>query len=495
MTASDSIDAACLPRRPETAGVQLLRGDPKRAIIHLSLPMIAAMLLQSSYNVVNAIWVAGLGSDAMAAIGFVTPVFMILMGLGNGIGAGATSAIARRIGACDRKGANNAAVHGLLLAVGLAAILTFPLILFAEPLLTLFGAGATAPLAATYARVIFGGTVLLLFVNIGYAVLRAEGDAKRAMYAMVASALLNIVLDPILIYWFGLGITGAAWGVLISMSMVTAILLYWFFVRRDTFLSLGWEDFHPDRRLIGDMLHVGLPASLEFGLMSALSITVNWMLVATAGTDAVASYTAGWRVVMFAIIPVAAIGTSVVSVAGASYGARRYDKLRTAHQFGVGLGMGIGIALSAVVYVFAHQIAWIFAYSPQSAHLAPIIAAFLATMCFFFPFVAPGMISSSVFQGTGKGFYSLVMSLIRSLVFCAFFAYVFAFVLDMGESGVWWGIVTGNTLGGIVGFLWARFYVMRLIRLSGPRPPDLAFGVTPGPAEAAADEPRGAGDR
>lgn len=485
MSKSGDLDSGCLPRRPETAGVALLRGDPKTAIVRLSAPMIAAMLLMSSYNVVNAIWVAGLGSDAMAAIGFITPVFMIVMGLGAGLGAGVTSTIARRIGACDRNGANNAALHAVLLALGLAAVMTVPFVLLAEPIAALFGAGAIAPLAAEYAQVIFAGTVFFLFVNVGYAVLRAEGDAKRTMYAMVASALLNIVLDPILIYWAGLGIAGAAWGAIVSIAMVTGILLYWFFVKRTTYVSIRWGDFVPDRQVITDMLQVGLPASLEFGLMSTLAIVVNWMLVATAGTDAVAVYTAGWRIVMFAIIPIAAIGTSVVAVAGAAYGARQFAKLRVSHRFAVGLGVGIGLFLSSVTYVFAQPIASIFAYAPESAPLAPMIASFLATMCFFFPFVAPGMISGSIFQGTGRGIYSLAMSVLRNLVFIAISAYLLAFVFGLGEHGVWWGIVAGNMMGGIFGYLWARFYVDRMIRLHGAAQDE---GPAPGPgAELAAN--------
>ncbi len=486
MSETGDLESGCLPRRPETAGVALLRGDPKRAIVRLSAPMIAAMLLQSSYNVVNAIWVAGLGADAMAAVGFIMPVFMILMGLGSGIGAGVTSVIARRIGSCDRAGANNAAVHALLLALGLALVITVPLVLLAEPIALLFGAGATAPLAAEYARVIFGGTVLLFFVNIGYAVLRAEGDTKRTMYAMVASALLNIVLDPILIYWAGLGIAGAAWGALISMGMVAGILLYWFFVKRDTYLAVRWTEFLPSRGLVGDILRVGLPASLEFVLMSALAIMVNWMLVLTAGTDAVAVYTAGWRVVLFAIIPVAAIGMSVVSVAGAAYGAREFGKLRVAHRFGTAFGSAIGLGLGALTLVFAHPIAWIFAYAPESAPLAPMIASFLATMCFFFPFVAPGVVSGSVFQGTGKGVYSLVVNVFRNLVFIAISAYLLAFVFGLGEAGVWWGIVAGNMMGGTLAYLWARYYVNRLVRLHGAGPID---GPVPGPGPEIAANP------
>ena len=444
-------------------GIALLMGDPKKAIIKLSGPMIAAMLLMSTYNIVNAIWVAGLGSDALAAVGFVTPLFMILMGLSNGLGAGVASLISRRIGAKDKVGADNAAIHGLLFVAILSAVLTIPLMLLTGPIVTLFGAGDTAGLATEYGQIIFLGMALLLFTNVAYAILRAEGDAKRAMYVMGASSILNIILDPILIYWAGMGIAGAAWGMIISLVMTSCVLLYWFFVKRDTYVTIAWREFSWDRKTIRDILGVGLPASVEFFLMSVLAIFINGLLVATAGTDAVAVYTAGWRVIFFAIIPMVAISTAVISVAGAAYGARKFENIRTAHTFSITLGIAIALFISALTYIFARQIAVIFTYSADSAHIGPEIAAFLAVMCFFYPFVPPGVMSGAVFQATGRGMASLIMTVLRNLVFIAVFAYLFGIVLGYGEHGVWWGIVAGDILGGTVAFIWARYYISRLI--------------------------------
>jgi len=450
-------------RKGTTAGVALLTGDPKKAILKLSIPMIAAMFLLSTYNLVDAIWVAGLGSDALAAVGFMTPVFMIITGLAVGLGAGVSSSIARRIGADDRKGADNTAVHAILLSLVLSGILTVPLILLAGPVAVLLGAGDTAGLAAVYGQTLFTGTVFILFTNIAYAILRAEGDMKRTMYAMAASSVVNMVLDPILIYWAGMGIAGAALATVISIAIVSVAILFWFFVRKDTYVSLSRRVFSPDLSVITDILKVGLPASLEFFLMSTLAIIINGLLVGISGTDAVAVYTTGWRVVLFAIIPFVAIGTSVVSVGGAAYGARRYDRLMAAHTFSVGLGVAIALAMSVITWLIAPQIALIFTYSPESAHLAPGIVVFLQIMCFFYPFVPPGIMSGSVFQGTGKGMTSLVISFMRNLLFIALFTWVLGVAMGMGETGVWWGIVIGDILGGIVGFLWARLYISRLI--------------------------------
>ena len=446
-----------------TKGVSLLTGDPKKAIVRLSIPMIAAMLLLSTYNLADAVWVAGLGSDALAAVGFMTPIFMVLSGLAVGLGAGVSSAIARRVGAGDRAGADNTAVHAVLLALGLAAILTLPLILLAGPVAALLGAGEISGLAAEYGQTLFAGTVFVLFTNIAYAVLRAEGDTKRTMYAMGASSVLNIVLDPVFIYGAGMGVAGAALATVISIAAVSAVLVFWFLVKKDTYVSLSRERFSPDPHVVRDILGVGLPASLEFFLMSALAIIINGLLVQVAGTDAVAAFTTGWRVVMFAIIPFVAIGTSVVSVGGAAYGARKYERIRTAHTFSVGLGVTVALAMSAITWFLAPHIALIFTYSAESAHLAPAITAFLMTMCFFYPFVPPGIMSGSVFQGTGKGMTSLAISILRNLLFIAVSAWTLAVPLGMGEVGVWWGIVAGNILGGIVGFLWARYYITRLV--------------------------------
>ncbi|TAJ43260.1 MATE family efflux transporter [Methanofollis fontis] len=450
-----------------TEGVELLTGDPRRAIIRLSGPMVVAMLLLSAYNLADAIWVAGLGYEALAAVGFVGPVFMVLIGLGIGLGAGVTSAIARRIGAGDKSGADRVATHAIVLSIAVSAVLTVPLVLLAGPIVTLLGAGPAAPPATVYGQIIFGGTIFVIFTNLAYAVLRGEGDTKRTMYAMAASSVLNIVLDPILIYWAGWGIAGAAWATVISIAAVSVLILYWFLVRADTYVRLSFSRFSLDRSIIADIFRVGIPASLEFALMSVLVIILNGILVLVSGTNAVAVYAAGWRVVTFAIIPFIAIGTSVVSVSGAAYGARQFDKIRIAHRFGVGIGIVIGIVTSALTWVLAPAISLLFSYSEESAHLAPSIVIFLRIMCLFYPFVPPGLISGSVFQGTGKGMTSLFLNLLRQLVFIAICAWVFAIPLGMNEIGVWWGIVAGDILGGIVAYGWARLYIGRICASAG----------------------------
>lgn len=250
-----------------TRGVSLLTGEPQTAIKAMAWPIFIAMFLLTMYNIVDAVWVAGISSDALAAIGFVTPVFMIVIGFGNGIGAGVTSVISRRIGSKDKTGADRAATHSLILSLVLSVLFTLLLVPLAEPILLMLGAGDVIGLTLDYGNIIFYGTIFFIFTNISYAVLRAEGDTKRTMYAMAISAVLNMVLDPIFIYSLGMGIAGAAVATILSVAVVSLVILFWFFVRKDTYLRFRFKDFSPDFGIVKNILSVGIPASLEFVIM------------------------------------------------------------------------------------------------------------------------------------------------------------------------------------------------------------------------------------
>ncbi len=444
--------------------ISMVTGDPKRAIRVLSVPMIISMLLIMAYNLADSIWVAGLGPDALAALGFTAPIFMIVIGLGNGLGAGATSLIARCIGAVNKKKADNAAMHSVILSLVVSAIFTVLILLFLPNILLAMGAGNTVDLAVEYGQVLFGGLVFMIFSSVASGILRAEGDVKRPMYAMAATAILNIIIDPIFIYTLGWGIAGAAWATLLSASISCALMIYWMLMKGDTYVTFSRSDFKPDWTVAKDILMVGLPASAESFVMSFLGMILNLMLVVTGGAAAVAIYTAGWRVVMMAMIIPIGIGTATITVAGAAYGARKYENLSTALTYSVKLGVGIAIVTGLVFYTFAGNIASIFTYSSQSAFMAPTIAAFLQVMFLFLLTVPMGITASSIFQAMGKGITSLVFTVLREVVLIALFAYLFALTLNLGPQGVWWGVVIGGGLGCAIAYIWATIYINRLKR-------------------------------
>ncbi|MBQ6813536.1 MAG: MATE family efflux transporter [Methanobrevibacter sp.] len=446
--------------------IEMITGDPKRAIRKLSVPMMVSMLLIMMYNLADSVWVAGLGADALAAIGFITPLFTVLVGLGNGIGAGANSLIARYIGANNFKQANNAGLHAILLSIIVSIIFTFIMIGAMVPILELMGAGNTIQYALDYGYIVFGFLFIFVFSGVESAIFRSEGDMRRATIAIAVTAILNIILDPIFIYYLNFGITGAAWATVISCTMSIIVMSYWIWGKKDLFLDLSPKNFKYNSRIMIDTLQVAIPSSLENIIFSALAIMINSMLVIIAGTNAVAVYTASMRIVTLCMIPMIGIGTAVLTVSGVAYGAHNYENLKTGHSYSIKLGFGVSILLGAIMIIFSNQIATIFSYTSASAGLAPQIATAISILSLFVLAIPHGIMSSMMFQGVGKGTYSFIITVLRSLIAETVFAYVFCFIFGWGLVGIYAGVVFGCFVGGTIGYIWAKFFIKEFKKIS-----------------------------
>ena len=437
----------------------MITGDPKKAVIKLSIPMMISMLLIMLYNIADSIWVAGLGAEALAALGFITPLFMVLVGLGNGIGAGANSLIARFIGSDNYEEANNAGLHGIVLSVIVSIVFTILIEIFMVQILEFMGAGNTIEYAASYSYIIFGFLFIFVYSGVASAIFRSEGDMKRATYAIAITAILNIILDPIFIYVLKLGIAGAAWATVISALISCFIMSYWIWGKKDLYLDLSFKNFNYSSKMILDTLQVAIPSTLESIIFSALAVMINGMLVIAAGTTAVAVYTASMRIVQLAMIPLIGIGTAVLTVAGVAFGARNPTNLKIAHSYSIKLGFIISISIGIVMFVFSNQIAGVFSYTSASSALAPQIATALSLLTLFVLAIPHGIMSSMMFQGVGKGFYSLLITLLRSLILESVFAYIFCFIFGWGIMGIYAGVVIGCFVGGTFGYIWAKLFI------------------------------------
>ena len=427
--------------------VEMITGDPKKAINKLAWPLIASMLLIFLNNIIDSIWVAGLGPGPLAAIGYVTPLFMVLVGFGNGIGAGATSLISRYIGAEKKDDANNAAIHSAILSVAISLALTVFFLLVLD-----------------YGIIIFAFTAPILIPPIFGGAFRAEGDVKRATLPIAMVAVVNMILDPIFIYVFGWGISGAALATGLAPLVGLFMMLYWIFIKKDTYLSYNRKDFHNNFKMYKDILVVGIPASLEQLIMAALAVTVNYMLTLVSGSVAVAVYTAGWRIISLGLLPAIGVGTAAITVAGVAYGAKKYENIRTACRYSVKLGLISSIIVCILLFVFANQVAFIFSYSEASSHLEPLIASFIQLMCLFILYVPFGASAGNVFQGLGKGTTSFILTTFREFVLVLIFAYLLGFVFNMGERGIYYGMLLGGFLGSVIAYGYIELYVDRLIK-------------------------------
>ena len=443
--------------------VELMRGEPEIAVRKLAIPIMISMLLTASYNIVDGIWVAGLGQAAIAGIGFVTPIFMILNGFSVGLGNGATSSISRSVGAKNRERASKSAAHSLLIFLAASIVLTVTLLIIQEPVLKTYGAsGQSLTEALKYGTPMFLGLFAFMFANGGSGILRGEGDMKRAMYAMIVSVALNFILDPIFIYVLNLGSAGASLATIVSSLGAAIVIIYWILIKKDTYVNVTFKGFKFDSEIARDILKVGIPASLDMFVMS-IAMSFYLMFISSVGGEyGIAAFTSGQRLYLFGIMPLTAIASAVAAVSGSAFGARNWDYLSRTHTYGTKFAMLVSIVILLILVIFAPQLSMIFAYTPETTPLIPEITSFLRIASFGLLLVGIGMPSSFFYQGIGRGTTSLAWTIIRELIFTVGFTYLFGIVLNWGLTGIWVGLAVGRIIASILNFTYARYTIRKL---------------------------------
>ncbi len=443
--------------------VELMRGEPEIAVRKLAIPIMISMLLTASYNIVDGIWVAGLGQAAIAGIGFVTPIFMVLNGFSVGLGNGATSSISRSVGAKNRERASKAAAHSLLIFLVASIVLTVTLLIIQESLLKTYGAsGQSLTEAIKYGTPLFLGLFAFMFANGGSGILRGEGDMKRAMYAMIVSVALNFILDPIFIYVLNLGSAGASLATIVSSLGAAIVIIYWILIKKDTYVNVTFKGFKFDSEIARDILKVGIPASLDMFVMS-IAMSFYLMFISSVGGEyGIAAFTSGQRLYLFGIMPLTAIASAVAAVSGSAFGARNWDYLSRTHTYGTKFAMMVSVVILIILVIFAPQLSMIFAYTPETAPLIPEITNFLRIASFGLLLVGIGMPSSFFYQGIGRGTTSLAWTIIRELILTVGFTYLFGIVLNWGLTGIWVGLAIGRIIASILNFTYARYTIRKL---------------------------------
>lgn len=450
----------------QSNSVDIMLNNPKKALVKMSVPLIISLLITSFYNLIDAAWVSGLGADALAGVGFFTPIFMILVGFGNGLGSGAAFALSKYLGEENKLKADNASVHSIIINIIVSLIITIILLLLLVPILNAMGAGKTISYALDYGVIILLGSIFIIFSNALYGIFRGEGDTTRPMYAMVASAILNMILDPIFIYNLNLGVRGAAIATIISSIFVILILMYWLYVKKDTYLRPNLSNFSFNRDISKDIIKVGIPASVQLLNNAFFAAVFSALLAFVGSTDSVAVYSTGWRIVIIGTTPLLAIGTALISVIAANYGARNYMNIKIAHRYAMKISIIIAVIVAILTNVFAGDIASVFASGGSSVRIAPELTSFLSWIVIYYPTMAVGVASTYVFQGIGKGITAMFQTILRETGFTIFFAVLFAVFLGYGVWGAWMGIVLGEIVSNNITMIWADYVIKKLININ-----------------------------
>ncbi len=407
-----------------------------RLILSMSLPGMFSMLVQACYNIVDSIYVSWLGEYALSALSIVFPVQFLCISVAVGTSVGLSSLISRRLGEKRTEEAVSAAQHGLLLSATHWLIFLFWGIfgmawfcgLFADSK-QLFDA------SVSYGSIVCIGSLFVMAECSFEKIMQAGGNMMAPMWAMTAGAAVNIILDPIMIFGFfgfpALGIAGAAYATVIGQA-VSFIVSNIFMYRSSMPVKLRYGRFKPDLKVIADIYQVGLPSMIMQAIGSVTTLALNAILIGFSST-AVAVYGVYFKLQSFVFMPVFGMNHGLMPIMGYNFGAKNIKRLMQALKLGIIIAMLIMTGGMLVFKLFPELLMGLF---KAEGELFSVGVKCLTTISWCFPAAALSIIISTLFQASGRGVYSLLVSVMRQLVVVVPAAYIFSRLF--GLMGIWW---------------------------------------------------------
>jgi len=424
-----------------------------RAIAMLAIPMVLEMMMESLFSVVDMFWVAHLGANSVATIGFTEALLTLIYTVALGLSIATTATVARRVGEKDPRAASETAAQAILLGAGVALVIGVSGAVFAPQLLALMGASPEVIATGTgYARAIFGGsgTVMLLFlIN---AVFRGAGDASLAMRVLWMANLINIVLNPLLIFGIGpfprLGVTGSGIGTTIGRGC-GVVLQLWMLTGGISRVVVHTREFRWNPRLMWTLLHLSLGGMLQYFVG-----TSSWILLvrmtAPFGSVVIAGYTIMLRIIMFALLPSWGMACAAATLVGQNLGAKKPDRAENA-VWRTGFYNMILLGMVAVMFVtLAPQLVRIFTNDDAVAHVASNALRIISAGYVFY---AWGMVAIQAFNGAGD---TVTPTMINLFCFWACqlpIAWWLAFHTQMKSNGIFAAIAISQSLIAVIGML------------------------------------------
>ena len=422
------------------------------------------MITMSLYNIIDTFWVARLGHEAIAALTIVLPYSILIIAIGVGTGIGVSSLTSRRFGEENIEATNHVAgqifpITGFFGSIFLVAAVFFP-----HTILTICGATPDIMDYGTqYLTVIGFGVPFVFFAVVSGDLLRGSGDAIRPMIFMITASVINIILDPFLIFGIGpfpeMGVRGAALATVIA-QLLGAGLSFGYIAARKSAYRIKLSHLRPSLPILRDIYRVGFPSMLTEISESLCFLLFNNVL-STFGSLAIAAAGIAIRVSDLAFMPIIGVAEGLLPIVGYNFGAHIWKRLWGTVRLGtLWLTLLMGLA-TIVMEIFAPQLIGIFSKEAEMMAVAvPAMRIILSTLVV----VGPAILFITTFQGLGKGREVLLLSLARQFIF--FVPVLFLLPRVMGINGAWLSIPISDSLGFIVSGLWL-FREYKLQRRTG----------------------------
>ncbi len=393
---------------------QMIETPVQKLIPRLAVPTIISMLVTSIYNMADTFFVSQIGTSASGAVGVMFSAMAMIQAIGFTLGMGSGNYISRSLGSRDEETASQSAATAFFTGGIIGIVIAVAGTIFSRPLVYLLGATDTiAPFARDYARYILIAAPFMITSFVMNNILRAQGNAVFAMIGITAGGILNMFLDPVLIFGFGMGISGAAIATMAS-QMVSFVILLYQCNRQKGCISIRLGKFTPTLKMYGEILHAGLPSFCRQGLASVATVALNFA-AGPYGDAAIAAMSIVSRFMMFINSSLIGFGQGFQPVCGFNFGARRYDRVLGAFWFCVKVAVVMLSGFGIAAFAFSRPIITVF--RREDAEVIRIGTRALRLQLITMPFQAWVIMVNMLTQSIGYGFRASLVAMGRQGLF------------------------------------------------------------------------------
>lgn len=428
-------------------------GSIDKAIFMLSVPMILEMSMESLFALSDAFFVSRLGKDAIATVGLTESMLYLIYSMAIGVSMATTAIVARRIGEKNKYGAAHAGMQAIYIGVAVSVLIGIAGVLYAQDLLLLMG--ASPELVAEnylYTSIMLGGNVVILLLFLINGIFRGAGDASIAMRSLWLANFMNILLDPLLIYGLGpipgMGLKGAAIATTIGRGLGVCYQIYHLYKGKGMIRILR-KHMGIDLPIIGSLLRLAAGGTAQFLIASA-----SWIflvrIIARFGSDAIAGYTIGIRMISFTILPAWGMSNAAATLVGQNLGAKQPERAERSVWRTAFFNMLFLVSVAVVFFIAAPQIIGLFSDEPMVLKYGIECLRYVCMGYFFYGY---GMVLAQAFNGAGDTRTPTLINLFGFWVFQIPLAYVLATTLGWGPKGVFWAIAIAESAMAVAAML------------------------------------------
>ncbi|MBR4226410.1 MAG: MATE family efflux transporter [Candidatus Methanomethylophilaceae archaeon] len=422
--------------------VERLLGDPRKAVVYMAIPILVALLVAQLNVLVDRMWCSGLGVDGLAALAVAAPIYNVFVGLGSGLGVGASAVVSRMIGARRKDDASACAAQAMAFAAVFGLACTPVAVLLQGPLFEAIGAEDVFGLSMDYMTPYSLSLLLLVLNGAVSGVLTGEGATTQSTAMMMVLAFSNMVLDPVFIYWVGMGIAGASFATVIS-TLLSLLLGAFFVFSRKAYLGFSRAIFRFDGSHMRSVVVAGVPQMLEYCVLYGMDAVLNFLVIMCAGSEGLAIFSTPDRVIEAIVVPAMAVGSALVPVASSAYGQRNPSRMSAAFRYSVKAGILSVACLSLVLILVPEQVMTMFTYSDATSSYRAAMAEALTILALYAPLYSFNPLCSGYLQALGHPEVSVVCAVLRNAVLILFFFIAGHFSLQ----AIFWALFFGHGVG------------------------------------------------